>query len=105
MAHLIWTEPALQDLDAVADYIALENPNAAKSYVKKVFEQVASLKTFPKMGRVPPEFEDLPQYRQLLVAPCRIFYKVVASDVFVLHVMRCERLLRRWKLMEQDENQ
>jgi len=26
MAEVIWAEPALNDLDAIADYIALDNP-------------------------------------------------------------------------------
>ena len=29
MVELIWSEPALQDLDAIADYIALDKPEAA----------------------------------------------------------------------------
>lgn len=28
MAEIIWTEPALADLDAIADYIALDKPDA-----------------------------------------------------------------------------
>jgi toxin ParE1/3/4 len=30
MARIIWTEPALQELDEIADYISLDNPTAAK---------------------------------------------------------------------------
>ena len=30
MARLIWAEPALSDLDTVAEYISLENPDAAR---------------------------------------------------------------------------
>lgn len=26
MAEVVWAEPALSDLDAIADYIALDNP-------------------------------------------------------------------------------
>ncbi|HET6891419.1 MAG TPA: type II toxin-antitoxin system RelE/ParE family toxin [Pyrinomonadaceae bacterium] len=37
MAEIVWTEPALSDLDAIADYIAVENPEAAKRLVRKVF--------------------------------------------------------------------
>ena len=37
MAKLIWTEPALADLDAIADYIALDDERAAKRLVAKVF--------------------------------------------------------------------
>ena len=31
MAQVVWTEPALTDLDAIADYIALDNPEIARS--------------------------------------------------------------------------
>ena len=37
MAKVIWTEPALSDLDAIADYIALDNPKAAHDLVQRVF--------------------------------------------------------------------
>jgi toxin ParE1/3/4 len=33
MAEVIRTDPALSDLDAIADYIALDNPDAAKILV------------------------------------------------------------------------
>lgn len=33
MVELIWSEPALQDLDAIADYIALDKPDAARNLV------------------------------------------------------------------------
>ena len=36
MAELIWTELALQDLDAIADYITLDNPLAARGLVGRV---------------------------------------------------------------------
>ncbi|OGV67696.1 MAG: plasmid stabilization protein [Lentisphaerae bacterium RIFOXYB12_FULL_65_16] len=103
MAELIWAEPAIQDLDAVADYIALDNPDAARRYVRKVFAEVSRLKVFPEMGQVPAELEDLPQYRHLVIGPCRLFYRVSAGNVFVLHVTRCERLFRRQVLLDRDE--
>ena len=31
MAEIIWTEPALLDLDEIAEYIAIENIIAAKN--------------------------------------------------------------------------
>jgi len=37
MAEIVWTEPALSDLDASADYIALDNPIAAAALVQRVF--------------------------------------------------------------------
>ena len=32
MARLIWTEPALTDLEIIAEYIALDKPEAARRY-------------------------------------------------------------------------
>ncbi len=37
---LIWTEQALHDLDAIADYIALDKPLAARRLVQDVLRHV-----------------------------------------------------------------
>lgn len=93
MVELIWTEPALQDLDTIADYIALDKPDAARKLVAQVFEKVESLKRFPRLGSSPPELPGMP-YQQLVVPPCRILYRIEKKRVFILHVMRGEQLLR-----------
>ncbi len=102
MARLIWTEPALSDLDAIADYIALDNPVAAARLVAQVFESVERLERFPKSGKRPPEFPHSP-YREVIVSPCRIFYRIEGDTVYLLHVMRAERLLRFFLLNEQNK--
>lgn len=50
MAEIIWTQPALQELDAIADYIALDNPQAARRLVRQVFEKTGNWKPFPAQG-------------------------------------------------------
>lgn len=97
MAQLIWTEPALLDLDGIADYIALDDPAAAANYVKKVFDRVDRLTTYPNAGTRPAELPRTP-YRELVIPPCRIFYRVEKKHVVILHVMRSERLLRPYVL-------
>lgn len=57
MARLIWTEPALADLDTIAEYVALDNPLAASRFVQKVFDKIARLEAHPKSGRRPPELQ------------------------------------------------
>jgi toxin ParE1/3/4 len=74
MARLIWTEPALNDLEAIADYIGLDKPEAARRYVQRVFHSVERLLQFPKSGRVPRELPRL-SYREIVISPCRIFYR------------------------------
>jgi toxin ParE1/3/4 len=97
MARLIWTEPALKDLEAIADYIALDKPDTAKKFVRRVFAKVEKLGKFPRIGSVPLEISDLP-YRQLIVTPCRIFYRIEGKRVYIVHVMRSEQMLRLEKL-------
>jgi len=93
MAKVVWTEPALSDLDAIADYIALEDPEAAKRFVRRVFDHVEQLRTYPKSGSKPPELKGW-RYRQIVEAPCRIFYRHDDDRVYIVYVMRAERPLR-----------
>lgn len=93
MAEVIWTEPALQQLDAIAEYIALDNPAAATRLVEAVFEKTTRLETLPQSGRVPPELPGS-VYREVVVPPCRIFYRDDERQVLILYVMREERQLR-----------
>jgi len=47
MDELVWTEPALQDLDDIGSYIALDNPRAAEKVVRRIIETVAALAYHP----------------------------------------------------------
>ena len=105
MAELIWTEPALQDLDAIADYIALDKPMAARGLVARVFEHVAQLEAHPESGSNARELGRLSRrYRQIVEPPCRVFYRYERSSerVFVLYVMRGEMRLRKRRLIKRD---
>ena len=62
MAQLVWTEPALLDLDEIAEYIVLDDPKAARELVQQVFLSVERLEEHPKSGRKPPELKKL-RYR------------------------------------------
>lgn len=97
MAQIVWSEPALSDLDAIADYIALENPAAASELVKRIFSHVEQLVDHPESGRRPQELKRS-RYRQIIETPCRVFYRYDGHKVFILHVMRFERLLRKGRL-------
>jgi toxin ParE1/3/4 len=97
MAQLIWTGPALSDLDAIADYIALDNPVAARGLVQRVFKHVAQLAAHPERGSRPPELRRS-RYRQIVEPPCRVFYRFDGRRVYILHVMRGEMLLKTSRL-------
>ena len=102
MAQIIWTEPALLDIDAVAEYIALDKPSAANNFVKNVFSTVDRLEQFPESGRKPPEFKKS-RYREIIVDPCRVFYRIEKEKIYILYVMRSERQLRKYLLNARAE--
>ena len=100
MAQIIWTEPALIDLDEIAEYIAFDKPSAAKKLVKDIFKSVKRLKQFPKSGKCPPELQNT-DYLEVIVDPCRIFYRIDKNKVYILYVLRSERKLRLYILEDR----
>jgi toxin ParE1/3/4 len=101
MAEVIWTEPALHDLDAIADYIALDDSQAAQGLVQRVFQHVEQLVKHPESGSRPPEMRQS-RYRQIVEPPCRVFYRYDGVQVIVLYVMRGEMRLRKARLLKRD---
>lgn len=97
MAEIVWTDPALDQLEEIADYIALDKPEAAAGLVKKIFSTVDRLGQFPDSGHVPPETPNS-IYREVFVRPCRIFYRQENGVVLIVHVMREEMQLRKFLL-------
>jgi toxin ParE1/3/4 len=98
MAEIIWTNPALDDFNDIAEYIALSNLLSAKKLVSKIFDKVERLEMLPESGKKPIELTSL-NYREVIVNPCCIFYKIDNDKVYILHVMRQERDLRKFLLL------
>ncbi len=97
MAEVIWTAPALNDLNEIAEYIALSNLPPAKKLTLKIFDKITRLEAHPESGKIPLELESL-NYREIIVNPYRIFYKTDNNQLYILHVMRQERELRKFIL-------
>jgi len=101
MAQIIWTEPALEDLDAIAVYIALDKPGAAKKLVRTVMGRVDQLALFPQSGGKPRDLAGTP-YRQMVVPPLRLFYRQSGENVVIIHVMRSEQQFRLRDVVERE---
>jgi|SRR5580693_10289193 toxin ParE1/3/4 len=81
MAHRVaWSRRALQDVDAIADYIAAESPTYAGIVVKKVVNQTRMLAKFPCAGRKVPEFDD-ENVRELVSTSYRLTYRLIAAVI------------------------
>ncbi len=93
MGTIIWSEPAVSELKAIAEYIELDKPQAAKRLVQKIFKTVESLKRFPHLGKTPKELTNLNDlsYRELYIKPCRILYRTEKQIIYVVTIIRMER--------------
>jgi plasmid stabilization system protein ParE len=88
-----WSETSEKDLTDIIEHIAGDNPLYAYEVFKGIKRKVSSLHTFPDRGRVVPELQDqgITQYRELIVAPWRIIYRISKRTVYVLSVLDSRR--------------
>jgi toxin ParE1/3/4 len=103
MALIIWTEPAITDLDAIGDYIALDKPDAARALIKRVIEHVEQLAQYPESGSHPAEIGKS-RYRQIVEPPCRVIYRHDRDRVFILSIIRGEMPLKKTLITKRDRN-
>ena len=100
-----WAEVAVQDLERLVENLQTENPQAARKLLDHVAKKATSLKLMPLRGRRVPElaYFELSTYRELLIRPYRLIYRVEAQDVWVVAVFDGRRDLSDvllWRLME-----
>jgi len=64
MSKVKWTHTALDDLDAIKEYIARDSVYYAVKFVDDAFAATDNLELFPEMGRIVPERND-PSYKKV----------------------------------------
>ena len=84
---------AAHDLDAIIDYIALDNPIAAEKVFRAIVDVTQQLADFPEMGHA----GRMPDTRELAVAglPYLIVYQVARDVVTIIAVFHGARDLAR----------
>jgi addiction module RelE/StbE family toxin len=90
MAEVIWAPSALDDVDAIAGYIARDVPDRAALFVKRLFEATDRLRDFPRSGHIILEMND-PSRREIIVGAYRIMYKLQNGDVWITGVVHGAR--------------
>lgn len=98
MAEIIWTEPALNALDEIGDYIAFENHDAACKLIRSVFKKVDLLQQNPELGNIPKELKNT-RYRRLVIKPIYVYYRTEQDQVVIILVERAERDLELSRLI------
>ena len=89
-----WTDPAWDDLAAIAEYIARDSEYYAAAFVQEIKEAAASLAEFAERGQIVPEFAD-PSIRELLVKSYRLVYRISEKRVVILTLIHGARRIGR----------
>jgi toxin ParE1/3/4 len=87
--EIAWARVAENDLKEIIDYIAIDSlANALK-----IFQKIKSLYTMPERCRIVPELKDqgILQYRELIVPPWRIIFRIAEIKIYVLSVLDSRR--------------
>lgn len=87
--QVVWTGVATNDLKKTIEYISATSPDNAGKVLEKVMESASSLYTLPERGRILPELQTqgIFQYRELLIPPWRLIYRIAESKVYVLSLV------------------
>jgi plasmid stabilization system protein ParE len=94
MAHrVVWSQRAVQDLEAIAEYIAQDSSAYAAGVVRTIINQTKTLSLFPRSGRKVPEFDD-ENIRELLAYSYRVIYRIQEEEVLIAAVIHGKRLLQ-----------
>ena len=91
---LIWTDPCLQDLRSIRDYIARDSENYAAELIGQLVLSVERLLQFPRLGRVVPEALD-EDIRELVHQGYRVIYRIAGERIEILTVVHGGRELTR----------
>jgi addiction module RelE/StbE family toxin len=91
-----WTSIALTDLRKIAQYIFEDAPGQADAVLHRMDAVAESLETMPVRGRLVPELIDSGKqdYREIIIAPWRVIYRVSGDDVFISAVLDGRRNLK-----------
>ena len=87
---IVWTGPALKDLESIRDYIEMDSEFYASRFIERIIEAIEGLETFPEMGRIVPEAED-ENIRELIFSHYRIMYRKENERIIILTVIHGSR--------------
>lgn len=92
---IVWSDPAVSDLEAIWEHIARDSPHYARRVVARLLEAVEPLADLPNMGRRVPEAAEPTDLRELIVYDYRIIYRPAAERVEILTVVHGSRDVAR----------
>lgn len=92
MTQLIWTRRAIEDVQAIRQFIAQDSPPYAQLVTQRLIAAVERLPALPQSGRIVPEIND-PTIREIIQGSYRIVYRLIREEIHIVTVHHAARLL------------
>ncbi len=86
---VVWSKTAELDLESIIEYIAEDSVPNALNILSKIKSKASVLIKYPNRGRIVPELKEfnILQYREIIVNPWRVLYKIAGNEVYVVSVI------------------
>jgi plasmid stabilization system protein ParE len=86
---IIWSDIAEKDLVNIIGYIAADSKRDALKILNKIKGKISKLYNLPERSRIVPELKafGIHHYRELIIPPWRIIYRISEDKVYVLSVI------------------
>lgn len=90
---VVWANVAESDLKDIIEYISIDSPQNALNLLNKIKQKASDLYALPERGRIVPELKDqgILQYREIVISPWRLIYRITERKVFVLSLIDSRR--------------
>ena len=87
--EILWAAVAEKDLFGIIDFIADDDSGVALEILNKIRAGTAKLDHSPMRGRIVPELlrQGISRYREIVIKPWRVIYKIEKKKVFVVTVI------------------
>jgi addiction module RelE/StbE family toxin len=84
-----WAEVAVRDLEELLSYVSVDSEANATRVLERIETRAAALESSPARGRVVPELGHfgMRTWRELVVRPYRLVYRIEGDTVTVLAVL------------------
>ncbi len=92
--EVLLTEGAERDIEEIYDHVAeFDSPAKAEQLLRRVLATAERLARFPERGAWPKELLALGirEYRQTVIRPYRVIYRVIGKRVFVYLIADARR--------------
>ena len=89
---IVWSEEVLKDIEEIISFISKDSELYAVNFASKIISAVETLKVFPEIGRIVPEYGD-PKIREIIYRNYRIVYQIDERVIEIITVSHGSKLL------------